>query len=60
MDPVYQETQDPVFTWKIGLVACFFSGVIETLGTFAGNWVRSPRRRLPADPACPPQETDLP
>lgn len=48
MGPVYQETKDPVFTWKIGLVACFFSGVIETLGAFAGSWVRrvTPRAAL--------------
>src|SRR4030066_1375752 len=29
MAPVYNETKDPVFTWKIGLVACLFSGIIE-------------------------------
>src|SRR3990167_8930219 len=40
MGPVYQETKDPVFAWKIGLVACFFSGVIETAGAFVGGWVR--------------------
>jgi len=48
MGPVYQETRDPVFTWRIGLVACFFSGVIETLGAFAGRWIRlvTPRAAL--------------
>ena len=48
MGPVYQETKDPVFAWKIGLVACFFSGVIETAGAFVGGWVRrvTPRAAL--------------
>lgn len=48
MGPVYQETKDPIFTWKIGLVACFFSGVIEILGAFVGNWMRrvTPRAAL--------------
>lgn len=48
MGPVYHETKDPIFTWKIGLVACFFSGVIETLGAFVGNWIRrvTPRAAL--------------
>jgi AGZA family xanthine/uracil permease-like MFS transporter len=48
MGPVYQETKDPLFTWKIGLVACFFSGVIETAGAFVGDWLRrvTPRAAL--------------
>ena len=48
MGPVYQETKDPVFAWKIGLVACLFSGIIETLGAFAGGWIRrvTPRAAL--------------
>ena len=48
MGPVYQETKDPVFAWKIGLVACLFSGIIETLGAFAGDWIRrvTPRAAL--------------
>src|SRR3972149_11828592 len=29
MAPVYNETKGPVFTWKIGLVACLFSGIIR-------------------------------
>lgn len=48
MAPVYQETKDPIFTWKVGLVACFFSGVIETIGAFVGDWIRriTPRAAL--------------
>jgi AGZA family xanthine/uracil permease-like MFS transporter len=48
MGPVYNETKDPVFAWKIGLVACFFSGVIETAGAFIGDWLRrvTPRAAL--------------
>src|SRR3989337_2245840 len=48
MAPVYNETKDPVFTWKIGLVACLFSGIIEIAGAFAGSWIRrvTPRAAL--------------
>ncbi|MEK6589636.1 MAG: NCS2 family permease [Nitrospinota bacterium] len=48
MGPVYQETKDPLFTWKIGLVACFFSGLIEIAGAFVGDWLRrvTPRAAL--------------
>jgi AGZA family xanthine/uracil permease-like MFS transporter len=48
MAPVYNETKDPVFTWKIGLVACLFSGIIEIAGAFAGGWIRrvTPRAAL--------------
>jgi adenine/guanine/hypoxanthine permease len=28
MMPIYQETQDPVWAWKVGLVACFLNGAI--------------------------------
>ena len=48
MAPVYNETKDPVFTWKIGLVACLFSGIIEIAGAFVGGWIRrvTPRAAL--------------
>lgn len=48
MGPVYQETKDPILAWKIGLVACLFSGVIEVIGAFTGNWIRrvTPRAAL--------------
>ena len=34
MLPIVQETKDPVWAWKVGLVACFLNGVIEILGAF--------------------------
>jgi len=48
MLPVYQETQDPIWAWKVGLVACFLSGVIEILGAFIADTVRriTPRAAL--------------
>jgi AGZA family xanthine/uracil permease-like MFS transporter len=44
MLPVYIETGDFKTAWKVGLAACFFSGVIEFCGAFAA---RSVRRFLP-------------
>ena len=32
MMPIYHETKDPVWAWKVGLVACFLNGVIEIAG----------------------------
>jgi AGZA family xanthine/uracil permease-like MFS transporter len=48
MLPVYQASKDPIWAWKIGLVACFFSGVIEMLGAFVAESVRrvTPRAAL--------------
>jgi adenine/guanine/hypoxanthine permease len=48
MLPVYQESKDPVWAWKIGLMACFVSGVIEMLGAFVAESVRrvTPRAAL--------------
>jgi AGZA family xanthine/uracil permease-like MFS transporter len=48
MLPVYQESKDPVWAWKVGLVACFFSGVIEIVGAFVAERVRrvTPRAAL--------------
>lgn len=48
MLPIYQETKDPVWAWKVGLVACFFNGVIEILGAFIAEKVRrtTPRAAL--------------
>lgn len=40
MLPIYQETKDPVWAWKVGLVACFLSGVIEMAGAFIAEPVR--------------------
>ncbi len=48
MVPVYQETKDPIWAWKVGLVACFFSGIIEMLGSLIAERVRrmTPRAAL--------------
>lgn len=44
MGPVYNETKDPVLTWRMGLFACFLSAVMEIAGAFVGEWLR---RRTP-------------
>jgi AGZA family xanthine/uracil permease-like MFS transporter len=48
MLPIYQETKDPIWAWKIGLVACFLNGVIEIVGAFIAEWARrmTPRAAL--------------
>jgi len=48
MLPVYRQTGDPVWAWKVGLVACFLSGVIETAGAFVADRLRrmTPRAAL--------------
>lgn len=48
MLPVSLETKDPIWAWKVGLVACFLSGVIEMLGAFVAEAVRrvTPRAAL--------------
>jgi AGZA family xanthine/uracil permease-like MFS transporter len=48
MGPLYQESKDPVLVWRVGLFACLLSGVLETLGAFAGDWLRrhTPRAAL--------------
>jgi AGZA family xanthine/uracil permease-like MFS transporter len=40
MGPVYQQTKDPLLTWRVGLFACVISGVIELIGAFMGDWLR--------------------
>jgi adenine/guanine/hypoxanthine permease len=48
MGPVYQETKDPVLTWRVGLFACLASGAFEIAGAFVGDWLRrhTPRAAL--------------
>jgi AGZA family xanthine/uracil permease-like MFS transporter len=48
MLPIVQETKDPVWAWKVGLVACFLNGVIEILAAFIAERVRrvTPRAAL--------------
>ncbi|MBI2880028.1 MAG: NCS2 family permease [Candidatus Tectomicrobia bacterium] len=40
MLPVYRASGDPFLAWRVGLLACFTSGVVEFLGAFVGGWVR--------------------
>lgn len=40
MLPVYAETGDFKTAWRVGLAACFFSGVIEFAGAFVARQVR--------------------
>jgi AGZA family xanthine/uracil permease-like MFS transporter len=46
--PVYQETKNPTLAWQVGLFACFWSGVMEIIGAFLGDWLRrnTPRAAL--------------
>ena len=48
MAPVYNATKDPYLVWKIGMIACFLSGIIEMLGALIGSWLRriTPRASL--------------
>ncbi len=48
MVPVYHQTNDSNLTWKVGLFACFVSGLMETGGAFIGDWLRkhTPRAGL--------------
>jgi adenine/guanine/hypoxanthine permease len=48
MGPVYDETKDPLLTWRVGLSACLLSGLFETAGAFVGGWLRrvTPRAAL--------------
>jgi AGZA family xanthine/uracil permease-like MFS transporter len=48
MGPVYAQTHNSDLTWKMGLFACFVTGVIETVGAFFADWLRrnTPRAAL--------------
>jgi AGZA family xanthine/uracil permease-like MFS transporter len=48
MLPIVQETKDPVWAWKVGLVACLLNGVIEIAAAFIAESVRrvTPRAAL--------------
>jgi AGZA family xanthine/uracil permease-like MFS transporter len=48
MAPVYQKTNSAELAWKMGLLACLGSGVIEFLGAFVAGWIRNrtPRAAL--------------
>jgi adenine/guanine/hypoxanthine permease len=46
--PVYLQTKDADMAWKVGVAACFVSGVFEGLGAFVGQRIRglTPRAAL--------------
>ncbi|HEX5037382.1 MAG TPA: NCS2 family permease [bacterium] len=46
--PVYQQTQNASLAWKVGLLACFLSAVLEIVVSLFGAWVRkvTPRAAL--------------
>ena len=48
MLPTYLSTKDPVKAWKMGMVACLGSGVIELAGAFVAESIRrnTPRAAL--------------
>lgn len=48
MLPVYRASGDPDLAWRVGMLACFISGVVELLGAFVGGWIRkvTPRAAL--------------
>jgi len=48
MVPVYRETGNPDLAWKIGVAACFFSGLVEFIGAFFAEYIRkaTPRAAL--------------
>jgi AGZA family xanthine/uracil permease-like MFS transporter len=48
MLPVVKQSGDPVLAWRVGLVACLGSGVIELGGAFVAGWIKqiTPRAAL--------------
>lgn len=48
MYPVYVRTKDPELAWKVGVAACFLSGIIEAAGAFVGETLQriTPRAAL--------------
>ncbi len=48
MKPAYERSGDPSYAWKLGLIACLGSGVIEFLGAFVAERLRrnTPRAAL--------------
>jgi AGZA family xanthine/uracil permease-like MFS transporter len=48
MYPVYVRTKDPELAWKVGVAACFLSGIIEAAGAFVGEALQrvTPRAAL--------------
>lgn len=38
--PVHIKTGDPVLAWQAGMAWCFFEGIVECCGAFAGTFIR--------------------
>ena len=38
--PVYSITHDPISAWRVGIAAAFIGGIIETLGSIIGPWIK--------------------
>lgn len=41
MKPALDFTGDPQIAWKIGVAACFLGGVVESLGSLVGTWIKN-------------------
>lgn len=37
--PVYQQTNDAILAYQVGLAACFIGGIVEISGAFIGKWL---------------------
>lgn len=48
MEPTYRATKSAEAAWKMGVLACLGSGIIEFLGSFVAEWLRrhTPRAAL--------------
>jgi len=48
MLPVFNRTKDPELTWQVGMLCCFLSGIVQTVGSFCTDWLRrtTPRAAL--------------
>jgi AGZA family xanthine/uracil permease-like MFS transporter len=46
--PVFAQTKNPTLAWQAGLFACLGSAILEIVGAFVGEWVRThtPRAAL--------------
>jgi AGZA family xanthine/uracil permease-like MFS transporter len=40
LGPVYKETGDATTAWGVGMATTFFMGLVKTVFSFAGDWVR--------------------
>lgn len=40
MLPVYVQTKDFMAAWRVGLVACFLSGLVELAGALVAPWIK--------------------